>query len=114
MAQRPAGHFRRAGEVAPPAPAPRGERWFAKLALLLLSIALLTFSFAPFGQFYLAWVGLVPWLLVLRRVHSQRAAFLWSWLAGILFFTANMWWLAYVTGPGLVALMLLLGLYWAV
>ena len=114
MPKRPAGQFRRAGEPPPPAGKPVGERWYAKLALLALSIALLTFSFAPFGQFYLAWVGLVPWLLVLRRVKTQRAAFFWSWLAGILFFTANMWWLAYVTGPGLVALMLLLGLYWAV
>ncbi len=114
MPNRPEIEYRRAG-VVPPAPSPPlADRWYAKVALLLLSVALLTFSFAPFGQFYLAWVGLVPWLLVLRRTRSQRASFLWSWLTGVLFFTANMWWLAYVTGPGLVALMLLLGLYWAV
>jgi apolipoprotein N-acyltransferase len=77
-------------------------------------VLLLSLSFAPFGQFYLAWVGLVPWLLVVRETRSQRAAFLWGWLAGIVFFTANMWWLAYVTGPGLVALMVVLGLYWGV
>lgn len=89
------------------------DRWYGKLALLLLSVALLTFSFAPFGQFYLSWIGLVPWLLVLHRVRSQRAAFFWSWVGGIFFFTANMWWLVYVTGPGMIALMVLLGLYWA-
>lgn len=89
-------------------------RWHTKLGLILLTILLLSLSFAPFGQFYLAWVGLVPWLLVVRSHKSQRAAFFWGWLAGILFFTVNMWWLARVTGPGMVALMFLLGLFWAV
>src|SRR4051812_39713095 len=114
MAKRPDPDFRRAGVIPPPEARSHGDRWYAKLGLLLLSIALLTFSFAPFNQFYLAWVGLVPWLLVLRRVRSQRAAFLWSWLAGLFFFTANMWWLAYVTGPGLIALMVVLALFWGV
>ena len=114
MAKRPELDYRRAGVSPAPESKPLGDRWLAKLALILLGVALLTFSFAPFNQFYLSWVGLVPWLLMLSRVRSQRAAFLWGWLSGALFFTANMWWLAYVTGPGLVALMLMLGLYWAV
>jgi apolipoprotein N-acyltransferase len=113
MAKRSELDYRRAGVSLPKAPKPLGDRWLAKLTLILLGVALLTFSFAPFNQFYLSWVGLVPWLLMLSRVRSQRAAFLWGWLSGVLFFTANMWWLAYVTGPGLVALMLMLGLYWA-
>ena len=103
----------RAGSTLGPAPAP-GPRWYAKVGLLFLAVLLLTFSFAPFGQFYLAWVGLVPWLLLLGMVRSQRAAFFWSWAGGAVFFTANMWWLAYVTGPGMVALMVVLGLYWGV
>jgi apolipoprotein N-acyltransferase len=91
---------------------PFAARWWGKLALLLLSVALLTFSYAPFKQFYLAWFALVPWLVVVRRCRSGWTAFFWSWLAGSVFFIANMWWLAYVTGPGMVALMILLGLYW--
>jgi apolipoprotein N-acyltransferase len=91
---------------------PASDRWYGKLGLLLVTVLLLTLAFAPMGQFYLAWVGLVPWLLVLRRLKSQRAAFLWSWLAGVIFFTANMWWLWNVTGPGMAALMVVLGLYW--
>jgi apolipoprotein N-acyltransferase len=87
---------------------------YRRLGLIALTVLLLSLSFAPFGQFYLAWVGLVPWLLMVRETRSQGAAFLWSWLAGIVFFTANMWWLAYVTGPGMVALMVILGLYWGV
>jgi apolipoprotein N-acyltransferase len=89
-------------------------RWYTRLALIVLTVLLLSLSLAPFGQFYLAWVGLVPWLLMVRGLKTQRAAFFWGWGAGILFFTANMWWLVLVTGPGMVALMFLLGLYWAV
>lgn len=87
-------------------------QWYSKFGLILLTVLLLSLSFAPFSQFYLAWVGLVPWLLVVRAAGSQRAAFLWSWVAGGIFFTANMWWLAYVSAPGTVALMIVLGLYW--
>jgi apolipoprotein N-acyltransferase len=90
------------------------ECWYGRLSLLLLSVAMLTLAFAPFGQVYFAWVGLVPWLMVLRRVRSQWKAFLWFWLAGVIFFIANMWWLVYVTAPGMVALMAMLGAYWGV
>ena len=114
MAKPAADDFRRAGVASPTSPRPLADRWYGKLGLLLLGVGLLTLSFAPLGQFYLAWVGLVPWLLVVRRVRSQRSAFLWSWLAGVIFFTANMWWLWNVTGPGMVALMVMLGLYWGV
>jgi len=103
---------RPAAVVAPPARGSFIQRGWAKASLLLLSIALLTLSFAPFKQFYLAWVALVPWLVVVRGCRSARSAFGWSWLAGVGFFAANMWWLAWVTGPGMLALLLILGLYW--
>ena len=114
MPKRAEREFRRAGKKAPEPQPPAGMPWYTKLGLILLTVLLLSLSFAPFGQFYLAWVGLVPWLLMVRETKSQRGAFLWSWLAGVLFFIANMWWLAMVTAPGMVALMVLLGLYWAV
>ena len=88
------------------------RRWWGKALLLLLSIVLLTLSFAPFGQFYLAWAALLPWLLVIRYSRSARSAFFWGWAGGVGFFAANMWWLAWVTGPGMIALLLLLGLFW--
>ncbi len=73
---------------------------------------MLTLAFAPYGQFYLAWVGLAPWLVVVRQARSVKSAFLWSWLGGTIFFVANMWWLAYVTVPGMAALLVYLGVYW--
>ena len=100
--------------AAPPSPdmVPFLSRPYGKPLTLLLSVLLLTLSFAPTKQFYLAWVGLVPWFCVLQACTSQRRAFLWSWLGGTLFFIANMWWLAFVTVPGMLALVIYLGLYW--
>ncbi len=103
-----------AGQKTAVAAPSRWRRWSGEqVGLLLLSILFLSLSFAPVSQFYLAWVGIVPWLIMLSRCGSCRSAFLWSWLGGVAFFIVNMWWLAYVTGPGMLALMLLLGLYWA-
>ena len=79
---------------------------------MVLSAILLTLAFAPFGQFYLAWIGLVPWLLVVHRASSMLKAALWSWLAGTLFFGANMYWLVPVNGLGMIALMVYCGLFW--
>lgn len=90
------------------------DRWWGKLALLLATIVLLDLAFAPFKQFYLAYVALVPWLLVVRHSRSAFTAFWWSWLAGAMFFSVNMWWLAYVTGPGMAALFAVAAIYWAV
>ena len=87
--------------------------WRGKLVLSICTVALMTLSFAPVGQFYLAWIALVPWMLVIAGCQSRKSTFLWSWLTGTLMFMANMWWLAYVTTPGMIALMLYLGLYWA-
>ena len=89
------------------------SRWWGTLLLLLATVVLLSLAVAPFKQFYLAWIALIPWLAVVSHCRSARTAFIWSWIGGIGFFTANMWWLVYVTGPGLAALMLLLGMYWA-
>lgn len=85
-----------------------------RLGLIFATIACLSLAFAPLKQFYLAWVGLVPWLLLVAGAQSRKAVFWWSWLTGYLFFAVNMWWLACVTLPGAAALVLYLGLYFPV
>jgi apolipoprotein N-acyltransferase len=92
--------------------ATRTGRILRTTGLLALSVALLTLSFAPTSQFYLAWIGLVPWLLVLADLKSQKAAFFWSWGAGTAFFIANMWWMANISWPGMLALMFFCGTFW--
>jgi apolipoprotein N-acyltransferase len=88
------------------------DRWYGKVAILIASVVLLTLALAPAKQFYLAWVGLVPWMLVVRGTRTPARAFWWSWLAGTFFFAANLWWLIYVTAPGAVTLVIYLGMYW--
>jgi apolipoprotein N-acyltransferase len=87
-------------------------RWPARLGLLALSVLLLSLALAPVYQFYLAWFALVPWLVVVASTQTKKHAFLWSWLGGTLFFAANMWWLWKVTIPGMLALLIYLGLFW--
>jgi apolipoprotein N-acyltransferase len=82
------------------------------MGLLIGSVVLLTLAFAPVGQFYLAWVGLAPWLTFLAEAKSQKSAFLWSWIVGTAFFSANMWWMFDISGPGMIALMIVCGAYW--
>ncbi len=83
------------------------------LGHLALAASLLGLAFAPIYQFYLAWIALVPWLLVIHRVSTTRRAFLLSWLAGIFFFAVKLWWITPITAPGMVALVIYCGFYWA-
>ena len=83
---------------------------FRPFILSLFSAALLAAAFPSFNQPALAWVGLVPWLILVRHA-KPRAAFLWSWLIGLLFFLGSIWWLTYVTVVGWIILCLYLGLF---
>ncbi|MBI4003732.1 MAG: apolipoprotein N-acyltransferase [Candidatus Omnitrophica bacterium] len=80
--------------------------------LALLSAVLLVLSFPNFNQSWCAWVALVPWLVLLRDC-TPRAAFQWSFLIGLLFFLASMWWLIHVTLVGWLVLCAYLALYFA-
>lgn len=99
--------------VAAPARRPLVERWWGKILLLLLGTLLLTLAFAPFYQFWAAWIGLVPLLVVLSHVRTGLRAAFWTWVAGVLFFAPNLLWLVPVTGPGVAGLVPWLGVYWA-
>src|SRR3954468_13880440 len=61
-----------------------------RLGLVALTVALLALAYAPFRQFYLAWIGFVPWFVLVGRARSKRAVFLWSWLTGYCFFISNL------------------------
>jgi apolipoprotein N-acyltransferase len=104
--------FRRVGAAAPVEEALTfAQTRVGRVVLVLLSVALLSLAYAPVKQFYLAWVGLVPWLVLVAHAKSKRAAFFWSWGMGALFSTANVWWIVYTTAPGAVGLMFYMG-FW--
>ncbi len=78
-------------------------------ALAILSSALLTLSFPPFGFGFLAWVALIP-LLFLVESRSVRRVFLWSWASGTVFYLATVAWMSYVTWAGMVLAVIVLGM----
>lgn len=80
------------------------------IILSLLSAILLVCSFPNFNLSFLIWVGLVPFLTLLDG-KSPKAAFLWGWLTGFLFFLGTHYWLIHVTLPGMVLVNIYLGLY---
>ncbi|HET6980321.1 MAG TPA: apolipoprotein N-acyltransferase [Pyrinomonadaceae bacterium] len=65
--------------------------WIAAGATALLLIL----SFPNFEFYPLAWIALVPLLVVIARHPSPRRAFLLGWLAGSVFFYTTCYWLTY-------------------
>ncbi|MHC4981978.1 MAG: apolipoprotein N-acyltransferase [Planctomycetota bacterium] len=88
-----------------------------RLSVALLSVVaavVLSVSFAPFDCWILAYVAMVPWLLALTGGTRGRWAILWGWLAGVIFWGANLYWLWWITLIGYFALVLYMSVYWLV
>ena len=63
---------------------------------MVAASALLTMlSFPNFDLWFLAWVSLVPLLIVLANTHTAARAFMSGCLWGIIFFYGTCWWLTY-------------------
>ncbi len=58
--------------------------------LALFSGVLLGCAFPPVDLKWFAWVGLVPLLLTLERAPRPRVAFLYGYLAGLVFFVITL------------------------
>src|SRR5215211_8360533 len=67
------------------------EEWGAAGATTLLLIL----SFPNFELYPLAWIALVPLLVVIARRSSQLTAFILGWAAGSVFFYVTCYWLTY-------------------
>jgi apolipoprotein N-acyltransferase len=61
-------------------------------SISILSGVLLGASFPPFDLHFVAWIALVPLFLVIAR-SSPKYSFVWSLLAGIIFFTGAFSWI---------------------
>jgi apolipoprotein N-acyltransferase len=76
----------------------RANAWYpsiAETALTLCSALLLILSFPNFDLWFLAWVSLVPLLIILARRPTDTSAFILGWLWGTLFFYGTCYWLTY-------------------
>src|SRR5262245_41816733 len=71
--------------------APTISDWVAAL----LSILLLVLSFPDFGFWPIAWIGLVPLLVVIAWHPAPLRAFALGWLTGTVFFYTTCHWLTY-------------------
>ena len=90
------------------------RRRMSVVVFSLLSAVLLTASFVPFDCWYLAYVAMVPWGMALAGATARRWALLWAWLAGVLFWAVNLYWLWWITLVGYFALFIYLSAYWLV
>jgi len=79
--------------------------------LVLLSAIFLWLSYHPANQGWLIWIALVPWLVYIRMEINTRRLMFFSWLSGFIFFLVGLWWLHFVTLPGLIIVSFILGLY---
>src|SRR5258705_8494320 len=64
-------------------------------ALALFSSAFLIFAFPSFDFWPLAWVGLVPLLVIVAHKPQPWRCFLLGWLFGAVFFYGSCYWLTY-------------------
>jgi apolipoprotein N-acyltransferase len=83
-------------------------RYFAASALMLTVIQ------APFDAGPLAWVCLVPFILVCRPDANPRRLALAAYVVSFVYWLGNLYWIGYVTIPAYVLLSLSQGLYWPV
>ena len=89
----------------------RRTAWLTRLAALGTGV-LPVFAFPGPGLWWSAWIGLVPWLLLLRAAPSARAAADRGWWAAMGFLLGVHYWLLPSTGPFLLVIAMLLGGLW--
>lgn len=89
----------------------RSGRWRGCIALLAGALPALAFP-AP-SLWWLAYVALVPWLLLIRCAGTGRRAALDGWLGGMGYLLAVHHWLMPSLHVFIVILAALLGLLWA-
>jgi apolipoprotein N-acyltransferase len=74
--------------------------------------ALPALAFPAANLEFLAWIGLVPGLALMRAASSRREAAVRGWWFGAGYLLANMYWLAPNLGPGLLLVAIVIGFLW--
>ena len=79
----------------------------------LLAGAVPVLAFPALDLEFLAWVGLVPGLLLLRAAPTAREAAVRGWWFGAGYLLMALYWLTPNLGPGLLLVVIVLGVPWA-
>jgi apolipoprotein N-acyltransferase len=82
------------------------------LGLTVLTAAALTFAFPPFKLGFLAYWGLVPFLILLENKNTGEA-FRWGYLVGLIFSITTLYWISWTTLPGAISTIVIHPLYYA-
>jgi apolipoprotein N-acyltransferase len=90
---------------------PATSSWPSRLAALFAG-TLPTLAFPEPGWWPLAFVGLVPLVILVQRAPTWRAAGSRAWWGGVGYFVVTYHWLVPTTGPFVAALAALLALSW--
>ncbi|MFN3467527.1 MAG: apolipoprotein N-acyltransferase, partial [Candidatus Brocadiales bacterium] len=80
--------------------------------VVLPTVVLLGMSFPGTDLPLLAWMAIIPWLLLIGSGGPRIA--LCSWLIGIVFFTVKLSWLGYATNAGWLLLSFYLSIYFLI
>lgn len=83
-------------------------------AFSLATLVLMSLIFAPINAWPLAFVCLVPWMVVAVGCRTAGRVLVWSYLWAAVFFLFNMRWLYPATDAGYVALSLYLAAYFPI
>lgn len=75
---------------------------------------MLTVVQAPFRGGFLAWICLVPFVLVCRPQAPVRRLVWTAYLVGFLYWLANLYWVGLVTVPAYIVFSMVQGLYWPI
>ncbi|MEU7133265.1 apolipoprotein N-acyltransferase [Streptomyces sp. NPDC046261] len=86
---------------------------WARAAAAVLAGALPALAFPEPSLWWLAWVALVPWVLLVRAAATGRRAAVYGWLGGAGFLLAAHHWLLPNLHVFILVLAALLGLLWA-
>lgn len=86
---------------------------FSRISLCIISGVLLILSFPSFNFEFLAWIGFIPLFFAIKGLSWKRAL-LFSYLAGIVYWSGIVYWLVHVTLAGTIVLVSYLALYFGI
>lgn len=76
-----------------------------QLALSVLTALILSLSYAPFKTGFLAFFGLIPFFILLESTRGWET-FRWSYFTGFCYALGTLYWIGWVTLPGMIGTLL--------